>query len=84
MEGRFVLDVVVGQRPPILKLLSGKNQPLLIWRDAFLVLNLRFHVVNRVRALHLKSYGLAREGFNEDLHASSQPQDQMQGRFLWM
>jgi hypothetical protein len=30
MEGRLLLDVVVGQRAPILKLLAGEDQPLLV------------------------------------------------------
>jgi hypothetical protein len=38
MQGRFLLDIVIGQGPPILKLLAGEDQPLLIRWDAFLVL----------------------------------------------
>jgi hypothetical protein len=34
------LNVVVAQCPPILQLLAGENQALLVWRDAFFVLNL--------------------------------------------
>merc|ERR1719147_151867 len=36
VKGRFFLDVVVGQGPAILKLLAGKDQPLLVWRDTLL------------------------------------------------
>ena len=38
VEGGLLLDVVVGQSPPILQLLPGKDQPLLIRRNPFLVL----------------------------------------------
>ena len=38
MKGGLLLDVVVAQRAAILKLLSGKDQALLIWGDSFLVL----------------------------------------------
>ena len=42
------LDVVVRQRPPIFEVLSIEDQKLLVRRDAFLVLDLGFHVVDRV------------------------------------
>ena len=35
VEGRLLLDVVVGQRPTILQLLSSENQTLLIRRNTF-------------------------------------------------
>ncbi len=35
VEGRLLLDVVVGQSPAILQLLAGENQPLLIRGDTF-------------------------------------------------
>jgi len=34
MKSALFLDVVVGQRPPILELLPGKNKTLLIRRDS--------------------------------------------------
>lgn len=40
MEGRLLLDVVVGQGSAILELLSGKDQTLLVGRDSLLVLDL--------------------------------------------
>ena len=48
MQGRFLLDVVVGQGATILKLLAGEDQALLVWGNALLVLNLRLHVVNGI------------------------------------
>ena len=38
VEGGLLLDVVVGESPPVLQLLPGKDQPLLIRRNAFLIL----------------------------------------------
>jgi hypothetical protein len=50
----YLLDVIVAQRPAILKLLSGEDQTLLVWRDALLVLDLGLDVVDRVRRLNLE------------------------------
>ena len=38
VKGRLLLDVVIRESPPILELLPGKDQPLLVGRDPFLVL----------------------------------------------
>jgi len=70
VKGRLLLDVVVGKGATILQLLTSKDQSLLIWGNAFLVLNLLLDIVNRVRWLHLKGDGLARERLHEDLHSS--------------
>ena len=40
MEGRLLLDVVIGQRPAVLQLFTGEDQPLLVWRDSLLVLKI--------------------------------------------
>merc|ERR1719278_461501 len=49
VEGGLLLDVVVGQSPAILQLLAGEDKPLLVRRDSLLVLDLRLHVLDRVR-----------------------------------
>ena len=54
MEGRLLLDIVVGQGTAILKLLASKDQALLVGRDALLVLDLRLHIVDGVRGLDLE------------------------------
>ena len=64
------MDVVVREGSAILKLLSGEDKSLLIWRDTFLVLNLGLDVLNRVGRLHLERHGLSGEGFHEDLHVA--------------
>ena len=48
MQGGFLLNVVVRQGTAILELLAGEDQPLLIWRDSFLVLNLGLDVLDGV------------------------------------
>jgi len=68
VKGRFLLNVVVGQGPTVLELLSGEDQPLLIGGNAFLVLDLDLDVFDRVRWLHVKGDRLTRQSFNEDLH----------------
>ena len=71
MKDRFVLDVIVGQRLAILRLLPSEDQALLVRGDAFLVLDLCFHVVDGVRRLDLKRNRLPGERLHEDLHGDS-------------
>ena len=68
MESGFFLDVVIAEGSAILKLLSCENEPLLVGRDAFLVLDLGLHVVDRVRWLNLERDCLASECLDENLH----------------
>merc|ERR1719403_298990 len=82
MEGRLLLDVVVRKSSAILQLLASEDQPLLIWGNAFLVLDLGLDVLNAVRGLDLEGNGLPSEGLDEDLHASSEPRHKMEGRLL--
>ena len=48
MEGGLLLDVVVGQRAPVLKLFAGEDESLLIRGNALLVLDLLLDALNRV------------------------------------
>merc|ERR1712018_350779 len=82
MKGRLLLDVVVRESSSILQLLSSKDQPLLVWGNALLVLNLGLDILNGVRRLHLQSDGLASQGLDKDLHTSSQSENQVEGRLL--
>jgi len=82
MESRLLLDVVVRESPPILELLASKDQPLLIWGNTLLVLDLGLDVFNRVRGLHLQCNSLPSEGLDEDLHTSSEPKHEMEGALL--
>jgi hypothetical protein len=53
------LNVVIAQRAAVLKLFTSKDQTLLVWRDALLVLNLALDVVDGVRRLNLEGDGLS-------------------------
>ncbi len=79
MQGRLLLNIVIGKSAAVFELFSSEDQALLIWWNAFLIfkveilaqlqtgckspvqhtLDLGFHVVDRVRRLHLKGDGLA-------------------------
>ena len=48
MQSRLFLDVVVAQRTSVLELLAGEDETLLVWGDAFLVLDLGLHIVDGV------------------------------------
>ena len=54
MEGRLLLDVVVGKGAAVLELLASEDEALLIRRDALLVLDLGLDVLDGVRRLDLK------------------------------
>merc|ERR1711945_17972 len=82
MQSGLLLDVVVREGAAILKLLTSKDQPLLIWGNTFLVLDLCFNVLNGVRRLNLKCNGFASQSFDKNLHATTQSKYQMQSRLL--
>merc|ERR1711992_350568 len=82
MQSRLLLDVVVREGAAILKLFASKDQPLLIWGNAFLVLDLSLDIFNGVRWFNLKGDGLASQSFDENLHTSTQTEHQMQSGLL--
>ena len=82
MESGFLLDVVVTESTAILELLSGEDESLLIGGNTLLILNLSLDVVDGVGGLDLKSDGLSSEGLDEDLHTTSESEDEMEGRLL--
>ena len=68
MERRLLLDVVVAQRAAIFELLARKDEPLLVRRDALLVLDLGLDVLDRVARLDFQRDRLARQRLDKDLH----------------
>merc|ERR1712228_1104689 len=82
MQSRLLLDVVIRQSSAILQLLSSKDQSLLIWGNSLLVLDLGLDILNGIAGLNLKGDGLASQGLHENLHTTSQSQNQMQSRLL--
>merc|ERR1712193_261450 len=82
MKGALLLDVVVREGSSILKLLSSKDEPLLVWGNSLLVLDLGLDILNGVRWLNLQGDGLASEGLDKDLHTSSQSEHKMKSALL--
>ena len=82
MESGLLLDVVVGKGSSILELLTGEDKSLLIWRDTFLVLDLGLDVLNGVRWLNIEGDGLSSQSLDEDLHTTSESEDEVEGRLL--
>lgn len=70
MECAFLLNIVVCESAFILELLSRKYKPLLVGRDALLILNLSFHCADRVAAVDIECDGFTSEGLDEYLHIS--------------
>ena len=60
MEGRFLLNIVVRKSSAVLKLFSGKDKALLVWWDAFLVLNFILDTFDRVCWFDIQSYCFTR------------------------
>jgi len=82
MKSGFFLDVVITESSSILELLSSEDKSLLIGRDTFLILDLGLDVFDSVCWFNIKSDGLSSQGFDEDLHTTSQSENQMESRFL--
>ena len=79
MKSRFLLNIVVGQGPAVIELLSSEDEALLIGRNTFLVLDLGLDVLNAVGLIDFQGDGLAGESLHEDLHASAESEDQVDG-----
>ena len=60
----------------ILKLLSSKDQALLVGRNAFFVLDLGLHVVNHIRGCNLKGNCLPNKSLDENLHTTVKMQNE--------
>merc|ERR1712115_719992 len=82
MKSALLLDVVVREGSSILKLLSSKDQPLLVWGNSLLVLDLGLDILNGVRWLNLQGDGLASEGLDKDLYTTSQSEHKMESALL--
>merc|ERR1719411_989745 len=83
MQRGFLLDVVIRKGSSIFKLLSGKDQSLLLWRDSFFVLDFRLHVLDGVVWLDVEGDRFTGQGLDEDLHGTTtKTKDEMQRRFL--
>ena len=68
VEGRLLLDIVVGEGAAVFELLASEDETLLVGGDALLVLDLGLDIIDGVRGLDLEGDGLSGERLNEDLH----------------
>ena len=59
------LYVVIAERAPVFQLFAREYQALLLRRNAFLVLDLRLHILNRVAWLYVQCYCLACQCFHK-------------------
>ena len=82
MNGGLFCDVVIRQRPSVIKLFPAEDEALLIGRDTLFILQLGFDAFNRVGGFNLHGDSFACEGSDEDLHPTFQPEDQVDGRFF--
>ena len=65
VQGRLLLDVVVGQGAALLELLAGEDESLLVGRDTLLVLDLGLDGLDSVGGVHVESDGLAGQGLRQ-------------------
>lgn len=78
----LLLNVVVGHASSIFQLLSGVDKSLLVRRDSFLFLDLGLDVFDCVGSFDFEGDGLASEGLDEDLLASSESENEVDGVLL--
>ena len=82
MESGLLLDVVVGEGSAVLELLTSEDESLLVWWNTFLVLDLGFDIFNGVSWLNIEGDGLASESLDEDLHTTSESENEMESGLL--
>ena len=79
MESGLLLNIVVRKCSAVLELLSSEDESLLIGGNALLILDLGLDVFNGVRRLNIEGDGLSGKGLDEDLHATTESEDQVKG-----
>ena len=71
VQGGLLLDVVVGDRAIVLKLLASEDDAQVLDWDALLLVDLGLQVVDGVRGSDIEGDGLVVESLHEDLHAAT-------------
>jgi len=82
MQSGFFLNIVVRQGPAIFQLLSSKDETLLIWGNALLILNFGFDILNGIRRFDLKGDSLTSQSLHKNLHTPSEAEHKMQSGFF--
>jgi hypothetical protein len=70
MESALLLDIVIRKSAPILELLSGEDQALLVRGNSLLILNLGLDIIDRIGGLDLERDGLASEAIGVEVSVS--------------
>ena len=68
MKSTFFSNIIISQCSTVFELFPGEYKSLLIWRNAFLILDFLFDVVNAVTWFNFKGNGFTGESLNKDLH----------------
>jgi hypothetical protein len=68
VEGSGLSDEMKGRL--ILEVLTGKDEGLLVRRNAFLVLDLGLDIVDGVGGFNIEDDGVSTEGFDGNLHTT--------------
>ena len=68
VECGLLLDIVFRDGATVFQLFACDNEALLAGGNAFLVLDLCLHIIDRARCLHVQCDRLPRQGLHEDLH----------------
>jgi len=71
VQGGLLLDVIIRQSTTIFELFSSKDEALLVWGDAFLILDFGLDVVYGVGSLYIKRDGFSGQSLHKDLHTGS-------------
>jgi hypothetical protein len=82
VKSGLLLNVVVRKGSTVLELLTGEDKALLIWGDTFLILDLGLDVLNGVGGFDIEGDGLAGQSLDEDLHTTTEAEDQVEGGLL--
>jgi len=71
VDGRVLLNVIVGNGITIFQLLSCINQVLVVGRNTFLVVDLVLDAFDRVFGLYFKRNRLSSQGLDKELNCCS-------------
>merc|ERR1712188_314494 len=82
VKRRLFLDVVVSKSSSVIKLFTGEDKSLLIWRDTFFILDFLLDVFNGIRRFNFKSDGFSSKGLDKDLHSTSKSENKMKSGFF--
>ena len=82
MKSRLLLDTVAEKSAIIFKLSAIIDQPLLVWWNAFLVLNLSLNDLYGVTRPNFKGGRFPYESLHKDLHSTTKMQHKIDGGFL--